>query len=59
MWNFFLGFFRMFLSMLFDFVLFFLVLFKNLGKGFEFIGDGLGGVGVEFNKVLGGNYLVE
>lgn len=59
MWNFFLGFFRMFLSMLFDFVLFFLVLFKNFSKGFEFIGDGMGGVGVEFNKVLGGNYLVE
>lgn len=32
---------------------------KNSSKGFELIGNGLGGAGVEFNKALGGNYPME
>lgn len=33
--------------------------FKNSSKGFELIGNGAGGAGVEFNKALGGNYPME
>lgn len=58
-WNYFSGLFRMYLSIFFVLVLLLLVFFKNLSIEFEFIGDGMGGVGVEFSKVLGGNYLVE
>lgn len=33
--------------------------FKNSSKGFELIGEGAGGAGVEFSKALGGNYPME
>ena len=33
--------------------------FRNSSKGFELIGEGAGGAGVEFSKALGGNYPVE
>ena len=58
-WNSPPGSFRMFPSTPFDPVLPSSAPFKNSGKGFELIGDGLGGAGAEFNKALGGNHPVE
>ena len=58
-WNFPPGSFRMFPSTPLSPVLPSSAPFKNSSKGFELIGDGMGGAGAEFNKALGGNYPVE
>ena len=58
-WNSPPGSFRMFPSTPFDPVLPSSAPFKNSSKGFELIGDGMGGAGAEFNKALGGNHPVE
>ena len=58
-WNTPPGSFRMFPSTPFTPVLPSSAPFKNSTKGFELIGDGMGGAGAEFNKALGGNYPVE
>lgn len=58
-WNFPPGSFRMFPSTPFAPVLPSSAPFRNSSKGFELIGDGMGGAGAEFNKALGGNYPVE
>lgn len=58
-WNSPPGSFQMYPSSPFDPVLPSSAPFKNSSKGFELIGEGAGGAGVEFNKALGGNYPVE
>ena len=58
-WNSPPGAFRLFPSTPFDPVLPSSAPFKNSSKGFELIGDGMGGAGAEFNKALGGNHPVE
>jgi len=58
-WNFPPGSFRMFRSTPFAPVLPSSVPLRNSSKGFELIGNGMGGAGAEFSKALGGNYPVE
>ena len=58
-WNFPPGSFRMFPSTPFAPVLPSSAPFRNSSKGFELIGEGMGGAGAEFNKALGGNHPVE
>lgn len=58
-WNFPPGSFRMYPSTPFSPVLPSSAPLRNSSKGFELIGDGMGGAGVEFSKALGGNYPAE
>ena len=59
MWNSPPGSFQMYPSSPFDPVLPSSAPFKNSSKGFELIGEGAGGAGIEFSRALGGNYPME
>ena len=59
MWNFPPGSFSMYPSTPFAPVLPSSAPFRNSSKGFQLIGEGMGGAGAEFNKALGGNHPVE
>lgn len=59
LWNSPPGSFKLYPSSPFDPVLPSSAPFRNSSKGFELIGEGAGGAGVEFSKALGGNYPVE